>query len=252
VRFVRGLITLFGLLMLWQAVVWMAAPPPFILPGPVQVLLTLVWNAGSLAENAAITAIEMLVGLALGTLLGIAIALLLAGSTTVQRWGLPVLILSQALPVFALAPVLVLWLGFGLASKIAMTTLITLFPVALAYLEGMRRTDQALIDLGRLWGLSGYREVLEIRAKAALPALASGFKGAAAASPMAAIIGEWVGAAGGLGFVMIQANARMQTDMLFAAVVVLMAMGVALWFAVEWALSRALPWAADSARQGDE
>ncbi len=243
----RPIITLALALGLWQAIVWLAAPPPFILPPPARVLTALLVNGPVLAEHALQTLAAIIGGLGLGAVLGIGLALAFAASPALARHGLPIVVSTQALPVFALAPILVLWFGFGLSSKIAMTTLIVLFPVALAYHEGMRRTDPGLVDLARLWGLSAVREVIAIRAVAGLPALAAGLKGATGAAPMAAIVGEWVGAAAGLGFVMIQANARMQTDLLFAAVVVLALMAAALYALVARLLDRALPWAADSA-----
>ncbi len=239
----RRVVTFAGLLAAWEAICRLFDLPPYILPPPSRVAATLAQDAPSLAADAAITAIEMLAGLALGAILGCLTALALAASPAARRWLSPLVVASQALPVFAVAPLLVLWFGFGLASKIAMTTLIVYFPVALAFSQGMARADSNLIDLVRLHRASRWREIALIRAPFALPALGAGLRGATAAAPVAAVIGEWVGAAGGLGFVMVQANARMQTDMMFAALVLLMAMGGALYLLVDRVLDRAMPWA---------
>jgi len=153
-----------------------------------------------------------------------------------------VLVASQAVPVFALAPILVLWLGYGMASKVAMACLVIFFPVALAFWDGLRRTDPGWLDLARTMDARPWALLWRIRVPAALPALASGLRMAAAVAPIGAVIGEWVGASYGLGFLMFQANARMQTDLVFASLAVLAALAVALYALVDTALRRALPW----------
>ena len=136
----------------------------------------------------------------------------LALSPTATRLVWPVLVASQALPVFAIAPLLVLWLGFGMASKIAMAALIIYFPVVTNFADGLARTDPDLLDAASISGASRLQTLHLVRLPAALPALGSGLKVAASVAPIGAVVGEWVGAAGGLGFVMLQANARSQTD----------------------------------------
>ncbi|MEI8146675.1 MAG: ABC transporter permease [Alphaproteobacteria bacterium] len=244
--FPRSLVTATVLFGAWEALARASGIPAFILPPPSRVFAVLWLDAGLLAANAAMTLAAILSGLVLGTLIGIGLALALIASAGARRWIMPLVIVSQALPVFALAPLLVIWLGFGLTSKIAMTTLVVFFPVALAFFEGMKRADPGLLDLARLQRASRWQEIALIRAPSALPALASGLRGAAAAAPIGAIVGEWVGAASGLGFLMIQANARMQTDMVFAATLVLMLIAAVLWYALDAVLTRAMPWAPES------
>jgi putative hydroxymethylpyrimidine transport system permease protein len=118
---------------------------------------------------------------------------------------------SQAVPVFALAAILVLWLGYGLASKVAMATIIIYFPVAAAFLDGLRRTDPGWLDLARVMGASRASILRHIRTPAALPALGSGLRVAAAVAPIGAVIGEWVGSSAGLGY-LVHANARLRID----------------------------------------
>ncbi|WP_341702003.1 ABC transporter permease [Ferrovibrio sp.] len=246
----RPLLTLAGLLLLWEAAVHLLALPPYILPPPSRVGLALAGRADLLAAQAAVTVAEMLLGLLFGALLGASAALALLASGTARRWLLPLLVASQAVPVFALAPLLVLWFGYGMASKIVMAMLIIFFPVAMTLYDGLRRTDSGWLDLARI--MTGddprhrFRILLQIRLPAALPALASGLKVAAAVAPIGAVIGEWVGASAGLGFLMLQANARVQTDLMFAALVVLALCAVALYGLVDRLSRRLLSWQPDS------
>lgn len=246
----RPLITLLGLILLWQAVVWLFDLPPYILPPPYKVVMAFMQRADILFGEAVITLIEMLLGLLFGALLGAAGALGLLASPAARRWLLPLIVASQAMPVFALAPLLVLWFGYGVASKIAMAMLIIFFPVSAALYDGLRRTDTGWLDLARV--MTGdapqhrHRILFRIRLMAALPAFASGLKIAAAVAPIGAVIGEWVGASAGLGFLMLQSNARVQTDLMFAALILLALCAVALYATVDHLTRRLLPWQADS------
>lgn len=241
-RPVRALVTLAGLVALWQGVVWATGVPRFILPAPAAVARTLWTQAHVIAPHAAVTLAEIALGLCLGSALGAASALLVAQYRPARRWLLPVLVASQAVPVFALAPILVLWLGYGMASKVAMACIVIFFPVTLAFYDGLRRTEPGWLDLARAMDARPSRLLFLVRLPAALPALASGLRMAAAVAPIGAVIGEWVGASAGLGYLMLQANARMQTDMAFAALAVLAALAVGLYALVDAALRRALPW----------
>jgi putative hydroxymethylpyrimidine transport system permease protein len=175
-------------------------------------------------------------------MVGIATALAMAQIPWLMRVLRPVLVVSQALPVFAIAPLLVIWFGFGLASKVVMAGLIINFPVAVAFLDGLRRTDEGLIDIGRLYRASRLETLMLIRVPFALPWLATGLRVAATVAPIGAVVGEWVGASAGLGFVMLQANARMETDLMFAALALLAALALFVRFLVD-RLCRALsPW----------
>lgn len=211
-----------GSLAMWQAVVWLTDVTPFILPGPGRVAEALWTSRVLIAENALITAAEVIAGMALGAGLGALMALSLAASPGLARQVLPVLVFSQAVPYFALAPILALWLGFGMASKIAMAVLIIFFPVTSAFYDGLRRTDPGLIDLAHVMGASPLRVLLRVRLPAALPAFASGLRLAAVYAPIGAVVGEWVGgASGGLGYLMLLANGRAKIDLMFAGLIVL-------------------------------
>ena len=235
-----------GFLLAWQAAVLITAVPAYILPSPLAVLRAGVANAGLLGGHAAVTAGEILAGFLIGAGLGSATAVVMARFAAVRRWVLPVVVASQAIPVFALAPVLVLWLGYGPASKVAMAVLVIYFPVTAAFLDGLRRTDPGWLDLASVMGARGWATMRWIRIPAALPALGSGLRMAAAVAPIGAVIGEWVGSSAGLGFLMLHANARLRVDLMFAALALLAAMGLLLFFAVDQAVRRAVPWMAES------
>lgn len=243
----RAVAIAIGLLLAWQALVSATGVAPYILPGPLRVGRALLANADLLLAHAAVTALEIALGLLAGCVLGCTTAVAVASLPPLRRWLLPVLVISQAIPVFALAPVLVLWLGYGLLSKIAMATLIIYFPVTTAFFDGLRRTDPGWLDLARTMGGSRWRVLWHIRIPAALPALSSGIRVATAVAPIGAVIGEWVGASAGLGYLMLQANARVQVDTMFAALLVLAVLSVGLYFSIDAALRRALPWQADDA-----
>jgi len=241
-RGLRALAIAAGLIALWQAVVWLTDAPSYILPGPGQVL-TVLWHKRALVlPHAAHTAAEILLGLAGGTLLGALSALVMTAFRPARRWLLPVLVVSQAIPVFALAPILVLWVGYGMASKVVMAILIIYFPVTAAFYDGLRRTDPGWLDLARTMGADGISQLRLIRLPAALPAFASGLRIATAVAPIGAVVGEWVGSSAGLGYLMLHANGRMQIDLMFAALLVLATLAVALYALVDISLRKALPW----------
>ncbi len=208
-------------LTLWQCVVWLTAVPAFILPGPERVALRLWQSRALIAENAVITFGEILLGLALGVALGVATALQLVASSLARLLLRPILVFAQAVPVFALAPIITLWLGYGLASKIVMVMLIISFPVASAFFDGLMQTPRGHLDLARVMNAQPLRLVFGLRVPHAMPALASGLRLAAVYAPLGAVIGEWVGASRGLGHLMLLANGRGQTDLMFACLFVL-------------------------------
>ena len=163
-------------------------------------------------------------------------------SVRLKRWMLPLLLISQALPVFALAPILVLWLGYGMASKIAMALLIIFFPVTASFYQGMRRTSPELLELARIMGAKPSAILRYIVVPSGLPSFAAGVRMAAAVAPIGAVVGEWVGSSSGLGFYMIHANGRMQIDRMFAALVLLAGLSLLLSFIVDRLLARLIFW----------
>jgi len=218
---------------LWQALVVLADLPAFILPSPMRVGQALWANAELIAGHAMVTLTEVLIGLGLGAVLGAATAIGLALSPLARLVVRPMMVLSQALPVFALAPVLTLWLGYGLGPKVIMALLIIYFPVTSAFFDGLMQTPRGMLDLGRVMQGRRWQIMRHIRIPAAIPGLASGLRLAAVYAPIGAIIGEWVGASQGLGYLMLLANGRAKIDLMFAALLVLAVMTLLLHLAVD-------------------
>lgn len=231
-----------GLILLWQMVVWITRVPPYILPPPLAVVAAFKAHGPELMGHAGITLIEILAGLTIGTIFGAGNALLMAISRSTRHWVMPVLVISQAIPVFALAPILVLWLGYGLSSKIAMAVLIIFFPVTAAFYDGLRQTEPQWLELAGVMDARPLAVLREIRIPAALPAFASGLRVATAVAPIGAVVGEWVGSSAGLGFYMLHANARMQIDIMFAALALLSVMALTLYFVIDAVLKRLIFW----------
>ena len=221
IKFRDLLISVAMILLVWQTIVWVTGVPRYILPGPVSVFRALVDNASLISEHAFVTITEVIIGLLLGSFLGAMTALLLMASQKAQRFLMPALVLSQTVPVFALAPLLTLWLGYGLSSKIAMAILIIYFPVTSTFFDGLRNTPQGYLDLASSMRASSLRTLFLVRVPAAVPALASGIRLAAVYAPIGAVIGEWVGASQGLGYLMLLANGRVKIDLMFAALITL-------------------------------
>lgn len=238
----RPILIAAGLLFLWQALVSLSGAPHYILPGPLPVAKALVTHLPILGPHLATTVTEILLGLLLGVLLGSTTALTMIISPLLKRWMLPILVVSQAIPVFALAPVLVLWFGYGMASKIAMAVLIIYFPVTASFYSGMQRTDPDLLDLARIMGAGPLAILRSIVIPSALPAFAAGVRVATAVAPIGAVVGEWVGSSAGLGFYMLHANARMQIDLMFAALTLLACVSLLLYFLIDRLLDRLIYW----------
>ena len=208
-------------LVLWWTVQYITNSPSYILPNPYKVFLSIKNNFLLLAYHSYITFFEILVGFILGIFFGIYTGILLILSKSMRKWMLPFIILTQAIPIFAIAPILTLWVGYGIWSKIIMTTLIIYFPITIAFYDGLKRIDPMIINLSKMMGASTYSMLIKIRIPFALPQLTSGLKLAAAFAPMGAVIGEWVGSSEGLGYLMLYASGRVQIDLMFASIIIL-------------------------------
>ncbi len=246
ITFKRGAIIALSFLMLWQLIVVFLQLPNYILPSPLEVLAAFKQQSSLIIQQSLPTIIEMLSGLFLAIILGGSLAIAMIFFRPLGAWFLPLLILSQAIPVFAIAPLLVIWFGYGLASKIITTMLMLFFPIASNFYDGLRRVDRGWLELAQTMNARRSRFLLFIAIPAALPSLATGLRVATAMAPMGAVIGEWVGASKGLGFLLLFANARMQIPLMFACLVTLILFAVALYFGVDKLLKILIPWGAPS------
>ena len=230
IRYALGACT-FALL-LWQGIVWLTGVPSFILPSPLRVAQAALDNRVLIAENALVTATEVILGLITGTVLGAFTAVQFANSDRLQRLVMPLLIFTQAVPVFALAPILTLWFGYGITSKVVMAVLIIYFPVTSAFYDGLTRVPADILDMAKTMGGTKRQIMRRIKIPHALPSLGTGLKLAAVYAPIGAVIGEWVGASKGLGYLMLLANGRAKTDLMFASLFTLVVMTLLLSLAV--------------------
>ena len=224
------------LLLLWYWAGAAAWVPAYLLPTPRAVYVAWLGNLELLAAHGWVTSLELAYSLALGLGVGWSLALALAYSRLVANSLLPILLISQAIPVFALAPLLSLWFGYGLAPKVIMASLIIFFPVALNTYDGIRRTPEVLLLTAQSLGASRWRQFWHIRLNHARPQIASGMRVALVSAPIGVIVGEWIGASSGLGYLMLQANARVATDLLFAALFTLFALSLSLYAGGSWML----------------
>lgn len=238
----RGIILFAGFCLLWQGMVSIFNLPDYILPSPFAVMYVLYQRFDLILSETGITAIETLSGLFLGALMGCIAALLMTFCRGISLWLLPVLIISQAIPTFAIAPLLVIWFSYGMLSKIVTTIIMLFFPVTSAFFDGLRQTPAGWSDMAKTMNAKKWRYFCYLRIPAALPYFAAGLRVAAVIAPIGAVVGEWVGASKGLGFLLLNANARMQIDLMFAGLFVLVIFALMLYFVIDKFLQYLIPW----------
>ena len=209
---------------------------PLLLPTPSAVAIAAIRHADTLWPALATTAQAVLVGLGLSTGVGLLAAVALASSRSVERAFYPYAIFFQIVPIVAIAPLLVIWFGYGIRAVIAAAFIVSVFPVIANTLAGLLSVDPALKDLFRLYGASGWARLTKLSLPWALPNVLTGLRVAAGLAVIGAIVGEFVGG-GGLGVVVLEAMRQQRTDLVFAAVLHAAALGLAL-FAVVSVVSR--------------
>ncbi|GIU88281.1 MAG: nitrate ABC transporter permease [Acidimicrobiia bacterium] len=226
----------------WEAYVRARGIADYVLPAPSQVWLALVDMVPELGHDVRVTVSEALAGLAIAAAGGALLALAIALWPFARRAVYPVLVVSQTVPAIVLAPILVVWLGFGLAPKIVLVALVGFFPVVVATVDGLLGADRERIDLVRSFGASRFQVLRLVQVPSAIPSFFAGTKIAATYAVIGAVIAEWMGAEAGLGLVMTRAQRAFRTDRVFAAIVVVAAVSLAL-FALVGLLARvATPW----------
>ena len=202
---------------------------PYLIPAPSDVGESLWDDRSLLADDAWVTAQEVLLGFALALVLGFAFAVALHLSDTLRRAFYPLLVASQTVPVIAIAPILIVWLGFGIGPKLAIIALVCFFPITVNTLDGLRSVDPDLPRMMRTLDAGRSQILRRVEVPSALPYLFSGAKIAAAISVIGAVFGEWAGADEGLGHLILIAQGQLQTARVFAAVVVLSALALILF-----------------------
>jgi putative hydroxymethylpyrimidine transport system permease protein len=220
---------------------------PFLVPAPSDIAQALWHDRGLLADNGWVTMKEVVAGFALSVAAGVGFAVALHLSPTLRRAFYPLLVASQTVPIVVVAPILVVWLGFGIGPKLAIIALICFFPITVNTLDGLGSVDPDLVKMMRTLDASRWQSFRRVEAPTALPYFFSGAKIAVAVAVIGAVFGEWAGSSSGLGHLIQEASAQLQTARTFAAVVVLSALAILL-FAALAALERRVAWWGPSER----
>ena len=227
---------------LWWGAVAFFKIPAYLLPGPGAVFGRIVSDAGILWTHSQVTLIEILVGFVLTIVTAIPLGLLIALSTLAKQIVYPPIMLMQLVPKIAVAPLFLVWLGFGLESKVLLTILMTFFPLLLASISGFMILDDRLLYLTKSMGASSWDTFRYLRFPAALPVIFSGIKTSATIAATAAIVAEFVGANKGLGYVLLRGTSTMDIELVFAVLVVLTFVGIAINYLVEFSEWAMTPW----------
>jgi NitT/TauT family transport system permease protein len=234
-------LTLMGAVGLWALVVYLGDYAPFILPGPDRVAARFVEMAGdgSLWRHSTVTLVEVLAGLTLGLATAVVLGYLLAKSWIIEQVLSPLIVASQAVPIVALAPLLVIWFGPGTVSKVLVCALVVFFPVLINTIVGLRSVEPDLVDLMRSLQANRWQTFVKLELPAALPVLLGGLKVGATLSVIGAVVGEFTGADRGLGFLVLQSRGLYDTAQMFVAFGGLATIALAL-YGVALALERRL------------
>jgi NitT/TauT family transport system permease protein len=225
---------------------WLAADrgwvANYLVPRPGQVWNKITGEWSSLMHHSYVTLYETVIGFALASVLGVATAVLIAYSRTMDKALYPIVLFAQVIPKIAIAPLLVVWFGNGLAPKIILAVLIAFFPVVVSGVAGLRSTDPELLELSATMGASRWKTFRKIRFPNALPHLMAGEKVAVTLAVVGAVVGEFVGASEGLGYVLLLANGNLDSALLFAALILMSLIGILLFVVVEAAEALLIPW----------
>jgi NitT/TauT family transport system permease protein len=233
----------------WHYYVVLFHVPVVVLPTPLQVLQAMVQESRALIEDGWITALECIYGFALAMVIGIPIAVTMTYSRIANQMFYPLLVASQSIPKVAIAPILLVWFGTGLQSKLAMAFVIAFFPVVVDTATGLRSTSPELLELARSLQCSRLQTFFKIQLPSALPSIFSGAKIAVTLAVIGAVIGEFIGSNEGLGNLLLTANSQLNTPLVWAALIVLSALGMALYGGVVVAEKILMPWAVDSSQK---
>lgn len=228
---------------IWELLIWLLDVPDYLWPAPSLIVTTLIDNFGELMSNTWVTLEEVLLGFAIAIAAGLGIGIALHLSTTLRRALYPILIASQSVPTVVLAPVLVLLMGFNIGPKLAIIGLFCFFPICVNTVDGLGSVDREYVRM--MLTLDGTRSTIFRRVEfpSALPPIFTGMRIAATYAAIGAVFGEWAGSDAGLGYTMLQAQGRLDTPLVFAAVLLVSLMAIALFLLVTLVERLTIPWA---------
>jgi NitT/TauT family transport system permease protein len=236
------IVTILIVLGIWAAAVAVFRIPDYLLPPPQDVALRIVSDWPILLKNSLSTLYSVFVGYAASVLLGIPIAFAIVLSRTIERVAMPVLVMSQSIPKIAIAPILVVWLGFGILPKIAVVFLISFFPIVVSTVSGLKSVEADMVDLVRSMGANTTKVMLRVRVPAALPQMFAGLKIAICLSVVGAIVGEFVGSDSGLGYLLLTSTGSLDGSLIWSALFILIAIGIILFAIVAKIERLMIPW----------
>ncbi len=231
-----------GVLGLWEGYVRLFDVQRWLLPAPSIVAKTVAESPGLLWRHSLVTLEEVVVGFGLALAVGVVLASSIALSRTLERAIYPFIIASQTIPIIVIAPLLLVWVGYGLTPKVIVVALIAFFPIVVNMVDGLRSVDPDAVNLMRTLGARRWQIFLKVQLPSAMPFLFSGTRVAIAVSVIGAVIGEWVGSSQGLGYLMIRSKPLFLTERVFAAIAILSLMGIALFLLVGLAERMVIPW----------
>ncbi len=226
----------------WELMVRHLETPHYILPAPTLILRTLTLQQSLLLHHTFVTLQEIIAGFLLAFVVGVSLSFLMFQFPVLEQTFYPIVIGSQTIPVFAIAPLLVLWFGYGLPSKVVMAALIVFFPIVVNTLDGLKGADSDAVNLLRILKANRWQILWKVRVPSALPFIFSGCRIGISVSTIGAIIGEWVGSNEGLGYLMLHANAQLQISLIFASLIYLTILGVSLFYLVVLMERWVMPW----------
>lgn len=229
------LLLMLGLVGLWQVAAssgFMAERmglEEFLVPAPSQILEILWQDRSLILDHAGTTLVEIVAGFGLALVCGLGVAILFRGSELARRAGYPLVVASQTIPIIVIAPVLVLWFGYGIWPKLLVIALICFFPITVNTLDGLRSTDPEAVKMMRSLDAGRFAIFRRVEIPSALPGIFTGARIAAAVAVIGAVFGEWSGSEKGLGHLILQDNAQLMTDRMFASVLVLSLIAIAMY-----------------------
>jgi len=230
---VRPFWLLVMLVVLWDVTIRLAKIPPYLIPPPFAVAKQLFAEWPMLWRETLPTLYATLGGFALSALIGVPIAMWIAYSRLVESFVYPLLVFSQSVPKVAIAPLFVVWFGFGIVPKVIAAFLLGFFPVVVATVQGFKSVEADVIDLARSMGANPLKVFLKFRLPTALPSIFSGLKVSVTLAVVGAVVGEFVGSNSGIGYVLQKANGTFDLPLMFAALVILSMVGVLLFLVIE-------------------
>lgn len=241
-RLGRGAAGIVVFMLVWEGAVRLLGLPAYILPPPSVILMGGASRWRSLLDASLFTLQPMLLGFALAAIIGVLIALAIAFSRTAQAVAYPLLVFLQIVPKIAVAPLFIIWFGFGLTPKLLLVFLLCFFPILVSATAGLRSVPNDILDLARSTGTTEWLIFRKIRLPHAMPSIFTGLKVAATLATTAAIVAEFVASDRGLGYMLLEFNGNLETGMVFATVILLSIIGVTLFFAVEFVERRVVSW----------